>query len=255
MSFFSVHFRNILLRRIKFITKCNLISRHSLFLFVFNNFYLPETEETPVLYAPKSFHYCIYVCAYLCIDKSPLFVCVYIYKWSAHKLSSHVIWKTETFIEEDTRYKNHCTQDNDASVPFKVGTSGPHTGLPIAISCPIVFSWISSISKVILVLGKARSHGAPNLGCRESESPGWFVVSPKDSAQDVMHKRANGCHEVANHQLSIAMALLNHPNSFCRGMFNINAKSDADVLLYSLSHFECDGHTVHVLTQWHLPPH
>ena len=28
---------------------------------------------------------------------------------SVHKVSSHVIWKIETFIEEDTRYKKHCT--------------------------------------------------------------------------------------------------------------------------------------------------
>ena len=37
-------------------------------------------------------------------------------------------------------------------------------------------------------------------------------------------------------------------------MFKLNAKFDADLLLYSLSHFECDGHTVHMLTQWHLLP-
>ena len=36
--------------------------------------------------------------------------------------------------------------------------------------------------------------------------------------------------------------------------FKLNAKFDADSLLYSLSHFECDGHTVHMLTQQHLPP-
>ena len=48
--------------------------------------------------------------------------------------------------------------------------------------------------------------------------------------------------------------LLNHPNSFHRGMFNLNAKFDADLLLYSLSHFECDKHTVHMLTQCCLPP-
>ena len=48
--------------------------------------------------------------------------------------------------------------------------------------------------------------------------------------------------------------LLNHPNSFCRGMFKLNAKFDADSLLYLLSHFECDGHMVHMLTQQHLPP-
>ena len=52
--------------------------------------------------------------------------------------------KNETFIE-DTRYKKHCTQDNGTSVFFKVGTLGLHTSLPITISCPIIFSWISSM--------------------------------------------------------------------------------------------------------------
>ena len=37
-------------------------------------------------------------------------------------------------------------------------------------------------------------------------------------------------------------------------MFKLNTKFDADSLLYSLSHFECDSHTVHMLTQRHLPP-
>ena len=50
-----------------------------------------------------------------------------------------------TMKNRDTRYKKHGTQDNDASVPFQVGTLGAHTVLPITISCPIVFSWISSM--------------------------------------------------------------------------------------------------------------
>ena len=38
-------------------------------------------------------------------------------------------------------------------------------------------------------------------------------------------------------------------------MFKLNAKFDADSLIFSLSHFECNGHTVHMLTQWHpVPP-
>ena len=49
-------------------------------------------------------------------------------------------------------------------------------------------------------------------------------------------------------------SLLNHPNSLLTGMFKLNAKFEADPLLYLLSHFECDGHTVHMLTQWCLPP-
>ena len=84
------------------------------------------------------------------------------------------------------RYKKHCTQDNDISGPFKIGTLGPHTFLPIAISCPIVFFWILlkvwslfPFSKGTLIVEKARSRRAPNLGCRGAESPGWFDVLPK----------------------------------------------------------------------------
>ena len=57
-----------------------------------------------------------------------------------YKVCPEGIQPLKTGIEEDTRDKKHCTQDNDTSVPFKVGTLGPHTVLPIAISCPIVFS-------------------------------------------------------------------------------------------------------------------
>ena len=47
-------------------------------------------------------------------------------------------------------------------------------------------------------------------------------------------------------------SLLNHLDSFCTGMFKLNSKFDADSLLYALSHFEWDSHTVHMLTQWCL---
>ena len=59
---------------------------------------------------------------------------------------------------------------------------------------------------MILGLGKARSHRAPNLGCRGPESPGWFDVLPKNSTWDVMHKWAHCRDEVANHQLPVAAA-------------------------------------------------
>ena len=51
----------------------------------------------------------------------------------------------------------------------------------------------------------------------------------------------------------IPESLLNHLNSFCGRMFKLNTKFDADLLLCSLNHFECDGHTVHMLPQWHPP--
>ena len=143
--------------------------------------------------------------------------------------------------------------------PLEFGTLGPHTVLPITISCPVVFpeshqwSEISSLSKVIWVLGKARRHRAPNLGCSRAGSPGWFDVSQKNSARDVMHKQAH-CHdEVANHQLPIAKAFW-VIWIVSRGRLKSYTKFDADLLLYSLSHFECDNYTVHMLTLWPLLP-
>ena len=50
---------------------------------------------------------------------------------SVHKVSSHAIWKI--FIEEDTRYKKHCTQDNDTSAPFKVMTFFRKSGSLVAV--------------------------------------------------------------------------------------------------------------------------
>ena len=47
---------------------------------------------------------------------------------------------------------------------------------------------------------------------------------------------------------------LNHPNNFHRRMFKLNAKFDADSLLYLLCHFECNSYTLHMLTQQHLLP-
>ena len=118
--------------------------------------------------------------------------------------------------------------------------------------------WNLFLSKVILVWGKARSRRAPNLDCRGAESPGWSDVLPKNSAWDVMHERAHcsplwswwSCQSPVAHSCS----LLNHPNSFHIGMFRLNTKFDVDLLLYSLSHFECDNHTVHMLTRQCLPP-
>ena len=68
------------------------------------------------------------------------------------------------------------------------------------------WSEISSHSKVILVLGKARGRSEPNLSCRGAESPEWFDISPKNSARDMMHEHVRCCDEAANIQLPIAVA-------------------------------------------------
>ena len=109
---------------------------------------------------------------------------------------------------------------------------------------------------MILVLGKARSHWAPNLGCRGAGSVGWFDVLQKMFAQDVMHEWAH-CHdEAANHQLPIAVAFwIIWTVSVEEWMLKLNAKFDEYSLLYSFSHFECDGYTVYnMLIQQCLAP-
>ena len=113
-------------------------------------------------------------------------------------------------------------------------------------------SEISSLSKVILVLGKAWSYTAPTLGCRGlSHLMIWCFGKKLCIRRDAWVCRLLwwSCQSPVSH----SCGLLNHYNSFCRGMFKLNAKFDADLLLYSLSHFECKSHTVHVLSQWHLP--
>ena len=54
--------------------------------------------------------------------------------------------------------------------------------------------------------------------------------------------------------VAYSWGLSNNPNNFHGGMFKLNANFYADLLLYSLSYIDCDCHTVHVLTQWCLPP-
>ena len=70
---------------------------------------------------------------------------------------------------------------------------------------------------MILILGKAKSRRAPNLGYRGVESPRWFDVSPKNFARHWEWAHWAGtllwwsCQSAVAHSCS----LLNHPNSFC----------------------------------------
>ena len=116
------------------------------------------------------------------------------------------------------KYKDHCTQDNDASVPFKVGTLGPHTVLPIAISCPVVFSWISLMVwnlcpfKGDFSLGKSRTSQGAKSGL-------WWGCHLGDLMfhQKVLHKTwcMSGALSWWSCQPPVAhsCSLLTHPDS------------------------------------------
>ena len=94
------------------------------------------------------------------------------------------------------------TVQNSLQNPLLESPSDAPSYFPESHQC----SEISSLSKVILVLGKAKRHRAPNLGCSGAESPGWFGVLPKSSAWDVMHEPACCCDEAASHQLPMDVA-------------------------------------------------
>ena len=71
-----------------------------------------------------------------------------------------------------------------------------------------------------------------------------------------MHEWASCHEEAANHQLPIVVALQIIQIACMEELFKLNIKFDADLLLYSFSHFECSSHTGHTLTQQRLlPPH
>ena len=107
---------------------------------------------------------------------------------SVQKVSIHVLWKIEAFIEKDIRNTVCCTVMPQAPSKLAPWDLTQFSQSPSAIPSyfPESHQWyeISSLSKVILVLGKARSHKAPNLAYIWAESPGCFDVLPKTSARD-----------------------------------------------------------------------
>ena len=145
---------------------------------------------------------------------------------SVQKIYSLLIWKNRNIYEEDTKYKKHCTWNNDASVPFKVGTLGSHTILPITISCSVVLSWISLIVWNLFPFGGDFSFG------KKTEVTGrqiWAVegLSPLGNLWKLCTRRDAwggaflwwSCQSPVIH----SWGLLNHLNSFHGGMFKLNA--------------------------------
>ena len=156
---------------------------------------------------------------------------------SVQKASSHVIGNVETFIEEDTRNIVHKTVTPQSPSKWAPWDLTQFSQLPSA--APLYFPEshqrpeLSSLPKVILVLGKTRSRRVPSLGCRGTESPGWFDVSPKKLCRRLDAWAGPLCWSCPS-PVAHSCSLLYHPNSFRRGIFKLNAKFDADSVLYSV---------------------
>ena len=145
------------------------------------------------------------------------------------KVSSHVLWKigTRNIVQRTMTLQSPSKQAPWDLRQFSQSPSIAWSYFPKSHQ----WSEVSYFSKVTLVLGKARSHRTPYLGCRGSESPGWFDVSPENSTQDMMHKR-ECCHDEApNSQLPIAVAFW-IIWIVLQEMSKLNVKFDAYSLLY-----------------------
>ena len=96
-----------------------------------------------------------------------------------------------------------------------------------------------------------KSHGAKSgLGCLVT----WVIWCFTKKLCTRRVARVGSLWQSCQSPAAQSCGLLNHPRSFHGGIFKLNAKFGADSLLCWLSYFECDGHTVHVLTQWCLLP-
>ena len=210
------------------------------------------------------------------------------YKRPVQKVSSHLIWKIETFIEEDTRNTVHRIMLPRCSLKKAPWDLTQFSQLP---SISLLYfpeshqqSGISSLSTVILVLRKARSCRVLNLSCRGAELPGSLIFVDcsrytfnilrcsaccRPSRTWITFNRISTIFEVFVphfylHRIHciILESLLNHLNSFRGGMFKLNIKFDVDLLLYFLSHlnvtatqYTCslnDIYRPHWLVQWSL---
>ena len=160
---------------------------------------------------------------------------------------------------QDARNVLYIEQWHFSPLQSRPHTLGPHTVFSMAISCPVIFYCISSMVwnlfsfKGDFSFGRNKKSQDAIFGLHGDWVPWVIWYFTKISAPDMMHEQAC-CHdEAANHQLPTAVAFWSIW-SFHRGMFKLNTKFDADSLLYSLSHFECNSYTVHMLTQWCLLP-
>ena len=113
---------------------------------------------------------------------------------------------------------------------------------------------------------------APNLGGRETESPRWFDVLPKISAQDVVHEQACCPDEATNHQLPIAAAFwiiqivtMEECSSLMQNLMHIHCSTYSVILNARATQYTCSLNSAyfpHWLVQWshhfshmHIPVH
>ena len=120
--------------------------------------------------------------------------------------------------------------------------------------------------------GKSQKLLGAKLGCRGVESLGWFDISPKNCAWDVIHKQAHCPNEAANHQLPIATAFwiiqivsTEECSSLTQNLIQIHCFTCSVILNERATLYTCSFNGLycpHWLVQWshhcshmHIPVH
>ena len=201
-----------------------------------------HTEFKPHVFFLKSVWFNVSECRF----------CFLLNKRSVQKVSSHAIRKIET------KYKKHCNVSQWCLSPLQSRHLEPHTVVPVTISCPVIFSWISSRVWNLFPFKSDFSFGNRQVAGHQIWAMGGWVTwviccFAKKAAWDVMHEWARCSGEAGNHQLLIAVAFW---------ILQIVSVEECSSLMQNLMQIHCsahclfewEGHTVHMFPQWHLPP-
>ena len=122
--------------------------------------------------------------------------------WKRSKMQETLYMEEWCLSPLQTRYTGTSNSSPGITSTIQNTLQNPLMEAPSASASyfPEYHGWsaISSLSEMILVWGKARSHRTPNLGCRWAESPGSLDVFLQIVAWNVMNKQSCYCDESAN---------------------------------------------------------
>ena len=125
--------------------------------------------------------------------------------------------------------------------PLQSSTLGPHIVPPITISCPVIFSWMSStVWNLFPFKGdfsweKSKVAGHQIWAVGELSHLGDLMFCQKNFAQDVMHEWVHYRDEAANHQLPIAAGFW---------IIQIVSMEKCSSLMQNLTQIHCPTHSV-----------
>ena len=142
------------------------------------------------------------------------------------------------------------------SVPFKVGTVGPHTALPNTVSCPVIFSWISLVVWNLITFKGDFSFGKMQklvFGKMQGTKSGlwgtWVTWVIWCFTKKLCTRSAEWAHcrgEAAGHQLPIAAAFwiiwivsVEECWSFTQNLMLICCSTCSDILNVMATQYAC----------------